>query len=818
MANFPGLVLTQAGRNLQAKAQIGAPLTFSRVALGDGTSNAPDSMGALDNERLSLSIQEFEVVGDGTSRMRVIMTNEALENGFFVRELGVFAEDPDTGEEQLYSYSNAGDQPDFLPAGGGATLVENVFDLYTVVGNAQNVTAKINDYITIATKQDIDTIRPLLMPEGGTTHQLPRKRSNAEGDVEWYDPAEGVNIAVDSLEERRVAVADQRTFRLAKVTTRGLAVYLNGQRLPRSAWEPLGETQVRFAEALSVGDEVLFVRNEEIGEMEVARVSLSGPNLVYPDSSNTFTITDYDSFAEYTVNASRGTVSRSGDTITLDLDAAEPSGSLDLDVTRDGAGVTYALAVGEQTIATPQMTSPAEGDTGVSLQPTLQLTPFKTYPSGADTQLDADYQIATDPDFLDIVWESLDDTANLTAITVDTALPIYTLLYGRGRQGGQTLGKSEWTPVVQFETTNTAAQPVITSPAEGETDVAFSNGLKITASAFNFPGGGDTHVASDWELRHAVTQEMIASRTNDGANLTTWTVSGNSMPALEELEVRTRYKGQETGYTPWSEWSGFTTGEPVGEAIFTTGGAHDWTVPADATSVCVVCIGAGGSSRAYGNYGAGGGGLRWKNNIPVTPGEVLSVIVAPPGARSTNVSGQSSSFADVVTAYGGLYGGASGGGEAAGGSGVGGDGGGNGGRGINGGGGAAGYTGNGGNGAVYAQDGQDGYGGGGGGGGTNSYTTASGTGGGGGVGINGKGSSGAGASNSGSGDYNWGGKGGSGGGNGGAGYESGNGGNGGNYGGGGGGGGQGDYDGGAGGQGAVRIIWGPGRSYPDNAA
>lgn len=68
---------------------------------------------------------------------------------------------------------------------------------------------------------------------------------------------------------------------------------------------------------------------------------------------------------------------------------------------------------------------------------------------------------------------------------------------------------------------------------------------------------------------------MIASRTNDGANLTTWTVSGNSMPALEELEVRTRYKGQETGYTPWSEWSGFTTGEPVGEAIFTTGGAHD---------------------------------------------------------------------------------------------------------------------------------------------------------------------------------------------------------------------------------------------------
>lgn len=152
MANFPGLVLTTTGRHLQAKAQVGATLSFTRVALGDGTSDAPDTMNTLDNERLSLSIQELEVVGDGTSRMRVIMTNESLDSGFFVRELGVFAEDPDTGKEVLYSYTTAGNEPDFLPAGGGATLVENVFDLYTVVGNAQNVTAKINSYAVIATR------------------------------------------------------------------------------------------------------------------------------------------------------------------------------------------------------------------------------------------------------------------------------------------------------------------------------------------------------------------------------------------------------------------------------------------------------------------------------------------------------------------------------------------------------------------------------------------------------------------------------------------------------------------------------------------
>lgn len=816
MANFPGAQLTDQGRQLQSKAQIGTALTFTRVALGDGSSSNWETMTGLGNEMLSLSIQDHEVVGDGTSRLRVIMTNENLANGFFVRELGVFARDPDTGDELLYSYTNAGNQPDFLPAGSGASMVENVFDLYTVIGNAQSVTAVISDYITIATKQDIDKIRPQLMPVGGLTHQLARKRSNEDGDVEWFDPEEGVNIAVDSLEERRVAVDNQRTFRLATVTTRGLAVYLNGQRLPRSGWEPLGETQVRFAEVLSAGDEVLFVRNEEVGELGIPRVSLDGPSLIYPDSVNTYTITDYDGFAQYAVTASRGSVSRSGDTITLDLDAAEPSGSLDLDVTRDGAGVTYALAVGEQTIATPELTYPGQGDTGVSLQPTLQLTPFKTYPSGADTQLDADYQIATDPEFTDIVWESLDDTANLTAITVDTALPIYTVLYGRGRQHGTALGTTEWTPTVTFTTTNTAAQPVITSPAAGATDVAFSDGLTITASAFNFPGGGDDHTASDWELRNATTQEMIASTTNDGANLTTWTVDGNSIPALVELEVRNRYKGRNTGYTPWAEWSGFSTGEPMGEAIFTAPGSHNWTVPEGVSQVCAVAIGGGGggggiftpSVTSVGS-GGGGGGLCYTNNVSVTPGDEVAVIVGKGGrgeeASASPEAGGTSSFFALISAYGGKRQLRDPSKRNEGGQGEGGTNfqGGSGGNNFQerklagGGGGAAGYNQKGGNGSNSG----------------NKDNANLGAGGGGGVGLKGGADGGYGAFSK---NAGIGGSGGNRGQNG----ISANGGNGGRYGGGGGGTGHASNQSpvaGDGAPGAVRIIWGPGRSFPDNA-
>ncbi|WP_136067095.1 Lcl domain-containing protein [Modicisalibacter radicis] len=579
MANFPGAQLTDQGRQLQAKAQIGTALTFTRVALGDGSSSNWETMTGLDNEMLSLSIQGHQVVGDGTSRLRVIMTNEGLVNGFFVRELGVFARDPDTGDELLYSYTNAGNQPDFLPAGSGASMVENVFDLYTVIGNAQSVTAVISDYITIATKQDIDKIRPQLLPVGGLIHQLARKRSNTDGDVEWFDPAEGVNVAVESIEERRVAVTGQRTFSLAIVSTRGMAAYVNGQRVPRSGWEPLGETQMRFASELVDGDEVLFVRNEEVGELEIPRVSLDGPALIYPDSSNSYTISDYDGFAQYAVTASRGTVSRSGDTITLALDAAEADGPLDLNITRDGAGVTYPLAVGAPTVAAPELTGPGDGATGVELSPTLQATAFKTYPGDYDTHASADWQIATDAAFADVVWESAADADHLTSIGVPAGvLDMTTQYYARVRYNGASLGASAWSAVVGFETTDQyIVTPSITAPTDGATGQPESPVLECSAFATN-PAGVDTHFATSWRVRDSQGAVMW-ERLNDSANKTGIAIPAGVLQESMTYTAEVRHIGESLPSSQWSAGVAFTTsasfipedgnaGEPFGGGYF----------------------------------------------------------------------------------------------------------------------------------------------------------------------------------------------------------------------------------------------------------
>jgi hypothetical protein len=195
----------------------------------------------------------------------------------------------------------------------------------------------------------------------------------------------------------------------------------------------------------------------------------------------------------------------------------------------------------------------------------------------------------------------------------------------------------------------------------------------------------------------------------------------------------------------------------VGQAAFTTPGTYSWTAPAGVTSVCAVCVGAGGGPAANnsGSTGAGGGGLGWKNDIPVTPGHAYTVVVGAGGTRVTSgtaPSGGNSYFIDIntVAGRGGEGSRAQGTTAGVGGNFVG-DGGGLGGSGgtrngsttqCGGGGGAGGYTGNGGKGGNgTTNDSTAGAGGGGGGGGGGGSADTGGAGGG--VGIWGQGSNGA---------------------------------------------------------------------------
>lgn len=247
-----------------------------------------------------------------------------------------------------------------------------------------------------------------------------------------------------------------------------------------------------------------------------------------------------------------------------------------------------------------------------------------------------------------------------------------------------------------------------------------------------------------------------------------------------------------------------------GQVFFTATPGTDWTVPEGVYAISVVCIGGGQPSGSGNTYGKNGGDLRWKNKIPVTPGEILR-IRASVATPYTSTSGQASNIVrkdtgEILLQAGG------GGNTVEVSTPLGGDvGGGNGGKGNGrGGGGAGGYTGDGGMGEMNGTSGQPGSGGGGGGGSYYRYNSNYYGGGGGGTGVHGQGNNGSGGTSgtnpsaAGGGYGSW--------------FSTtptaqrptfGNGPN------------AGDFGGGAGGssgyngsRGAVRIIWGKGREFP----
>ena len=186
---------------------------------------------------------------------------------------------------------------------------------------------------------------------------------------------------------------------------------------------------------------------------------------------------------------------------------------------------------------------------------------------------------------------------------------------------------------------------------------------------------------------------------------------------------------------------------PTSQQAYTTAGTYTWVAPDGVTSVSVVAVGAGGrGSFTVGQQGGGGGELRYRNNMTVTPGNSYTVVVGALAGNSST-AGFSQFTADssvTVKAFGGS-GGAIGGAGGSGGTGTGGGNGGSGGT-TDGnssgtGGGAGGYSGNGGDGSNVYSTGITNYAGSGGGGAggysdpnsINNYT------GGGGVGLLGQG-------------------------------------------------------------------------------
>lgn len=185
MANFQNNAITDNGRLLLSHVQMGAVFTPTKIVLGSGympAGKTARTMTAVQTTVATLTINKKERSNDGKVVIGGVYSNQEVQQPWYFRELGVYATakypDGRVVDEVLYSYGNAGDTAELMPAYGTGSLVERQIDVVVYIGNDAQVDLTIESavYVTQQQVQVIvqDTIQEVIQDVGGGLVVVPK--------------------------------------------------------------------------------------------------------------------------------------------------------------------------------------------------------------------------------------------------------------------------------------------------------------------------------------------------------------------------------------------------------------------------------------------------------------------------------------------------------------------------------------------------------------------------------------------------------------------------------------------------------------------
>ena len=250
----------------QAEAT-GTPVNLTHIAVGDGGGNPTtpsQTQTGLVRETYRHAINRVYQDQANALRFTAELIIPASAGGFTMREVGVF-----DSHGSLFAVGNL--PATYKPAAGEGSYSDTVLRIDFLVSNASVVTIQVDPNLAIASQTWISNYvtAGFLLP-GGTTGQYLSKASNADGDVAWTDPTKAF-VVVDTIAEKQTLAAGQVNVDLKLTITYGLAVYIEGVRLPRGSgsneWQPDATIPTRVILGKSYPDGTIFqgINNEPAG-------------------------------------------------------------------------------------------------------------------------------------------------------------------------------------------------------------------------------------------------------------------------------------------------------------------------------------------------------------------------------------------------------------------------------------------------------------------------------------------------------------------------------------------------------------------------
>jgi lysophospholipase L1-like esterase len=222
----------------------------------------------------------------------------------------------------------------------------------------------------------------------------------------------------------------------------------------------------------------------------------------------------------------------------------------------NAAGVVIGQAIYDAVsamIAQPRNLAPAHGAISVSRAPTMQSTGFSASDAGS-THAASQWQITKlAGDYSNPVFDSGTDTSHLTSIVAP--LPRDSTYYWHVRYQGSDGTWSRWSSETSFVISSPPSQPTGVSPSGSAGRVTLTPTL--VASAFSDLGEGDSHAASQWQLRRTSGSysSPIYGSSTDTTNLTAKTIQSGVLSHSTAYYWHVRYQDS-TGV--WSDWSAET--------------------------------------------------------------------------------------------------------------------------------------------------------------------------------------------------------------------------------------------------------------------
>lgn len=260
---------TTYGLRCMAQAEAaGVPVNLTHMAVGDGNGvqvEPSDTQTNLVRERYRATVNRVFNYPETPLKFAAEMIIPATEGGFTLREVAVFDENGG-----LFAVGNLPDT--YKPEATEGAYSDTVVRIEFMVANVDVVTLQIDPNVAVASQAWItNNITAAILIPGGTTGQLLKKASNADGDTIWGDP-DDLNVVVDMIEDKQLLSAGQTQVDLVSTITRGLAVYINGVRINKGyaadEWQenPADiDTSIILGQSYAAGTKILCTQNEPTG-------------------------------------------------------------------------------------------------------------------------------------------------------------------------------------------------------------------------------------------------------------------------------------------------------------------------------------------------------------------------------------------------------------------------------------------------------------------------------------------------------------------------------------------------------------------------